>query len=173
MVYTIYIIIYIYTYRVFALMCSHNQLPNASSPLAHTAHTTTTTTNSTNTALYNKPILQPSQSYIYTQNPANITTILNNSTHHNIHTNSTTNNNNTNKSSIYEAPSTFCSLLGRYLTSSHREINDYGSFKTTTTTEEEEKRLSFRIQVSIIHAAEYNTCSYSINLRLLLSDSHY
>ena len=138
-------------------MCNHNLLPNPSSPLAITTHTHSHNTN-TATTLSHKPILlQPSQSYAYTQNPANITnatTILNNSTHHNsTHTNTTTNNNNTNKSSIYEAPQTFFSLLGQYLTTSlHREVNDYGSFKTTTTPEEAEKgeeRLRFRIQVSM------------------------
>ena len=132
-------------------MCSHNLLPNASSLLANSyAHTTNTNTNTT-AAVYNKLILQPSQSYAYTQNPVNTTTILNNSIHHsNIHTNTTTNNNNK-SGSIYEAPSTFCSLLGRYLTSSlHREINDYGSLKATTDEEvAEQERLILRVQVSM------------------------
>ena len=132
-------------------MCICNLLPNPSSPLTitPTTHTTATTTTNTNntTAVYHKPtLLQPSQSYGYTQNPANNTTILNNSTHHNnAHTT------NVNSKSIYEAPSTFCSLLGRYLSSSHhREINDYGSLKTTITEEVAEvEKLLFRIQVSV------------------------
>ena len=155
--------LYVFVYRVFVLMCNHNQLPNTPSPLANTTttHTTTTNTNTATTVSHKPILLQPSQSYAYTQNPANATTTLNNSTHHN-----NTHTTNINSKSIYEAPQTFFSLLGQYLTtSSHREANDYGSLKFTTTEEAAEvEKLLFRIQVSVTQCTVYTLyiiCTYT------------